>query len=222
MGNLIILKIWQQFDSKVVPAKCNRCRLLSLSSKSHAGFTLIEVLIAVLIMGIFVAIATPSWFAFISQQRLNKANDAILSALQQAQRKAKNTKHSYNVSFQQSTIPQFSVYPTPPLPSTFTIAWTPLGGNINLQPGQVTLYTNISTPNTTTSSITPSSSPQTITFDYTGALVAPASTGLKIVVAEYKPGTQLGIPINPNVKQQCVIVQTLLGGMQTAQNNGCN
>ncbi len=223
MENLIILKILQQFDSKVAPAKCNRCHWLNPPSKFSAGFTLIEVLIAVLMTGILVAIATPSWFAFISQQRLNKANDALLSALQEAQRQAKLTKHSYNVSFKQDTttgtVPLFSVYPVSSAPT-----WTPLGGSINLQPGQVTLSTNISTstPNTTTSSVTPSSSPQTIIFDYTGALSVPASTGLKIVVAAYQPGTQLGTPINPNVKQQCVIVQTLIGGMQTAQNNGCN
>jgi prepilin-type N-terminal cleavage/methylation domain-containing protein len=223
MESLIILKMVQYLDSKAVSAKGNRCRWLLSLSKSNTGFTLIEVLVTTLIFSILAAITAPTWFAFISQQRLNKANDAILSALQEAQRQARITKHSYSVSFKQdtstNTVPLFSIYSVSSAPT-----WTPLGGNINLQPGQVTLSTNISTstPNTTTASITPSSSPQTITFDYTGALLVPASTGLKIVVAAYQPGTQLGTPINPNVKQQCVIVQTLIGGMQTAQNNGCN
>lgn len=223
MGNLIILRILQQFDSKVAPAKCNRCHWYNSPSKFHAGFTLIEVLIAVLMTGILVAIATPSWFAFISQQRLNKANDALLSALQEAQRQAKLTKHIYSVSFQQcgdtGNVPQFDIYPassTPPSCNTPGV-WTSLGGNTALQSKQVTLYTN-----TSTSTITQASSPQTITFDYTGSLSALPSSGLKIVVAAYQPGTQLGATINPNVKQQCVIVQTLIGGMQTAQNNSCN
>jgi len=219
---LIILRFLQQFDSKAAAAKCNSCWWLNSPSESNAGFTFIEVLITVLMMGILTAIAAPSWFSFISQQRLNKANGAVLSALQEAQRSAKNTKLSYSVSFKQdintSTVPQYSIYPATSTPAV----WTPLGGNIALQPGQVTLYTNIIAPNTTTPSITPSSSPQTIIFDRTGALLAPTSTGLKIVIAEYKPGTMLGTPINPNVKQQCVIVQTLIGGMQTAQNNSCN
>ena len=147
MGTLIILKILQQFDSKVAPTKCNRCHWLNSPSKFHAGFTLIEVLIAVLMTGILVAIATPSWFAFISQQRLNKANDAILSALQEAQRQAKLTKHSYSVSFQQcsdGSVPQFYIYPasyTPPSCNTPDV-WTSLGGNTALQSKQVTLYTN--------------------------------------------------------------------------------
>lgn len=224
MENLILLKIIQHLNSKVTPTKCNRCRWLISLSKSNTGFTLIEVLMATLIFSILAAIATPSWLSFISKQRLNKANDAILSALQQAQTQAKLTKQSYSVSFKQdistSTVPQVSIYPVSSSPTT----WNPLGGNSTLQSGQVTLYTNISASNTTTPStpIISSSSPQTITFDYTGALLAPASTGLKIAVAQYQPGTQLGAAINPNVKRQCVIVQTLIGGMQTAQDNGCS
>ncbi len=221
MKNLITVKNLQQFNSKVAAAKCKRYKWLNLPSKFSAGFTLIEVLIAVLITGILVAIATPSWFAFISQQRLNKANDALLSALQEAQRQAKLTKHIYSVSFIQDTntgkVPLFSIYPDPAYPIIPTPpVGTPLGGSISLQPGQVTLYTNISTP-----TITQASSQQTVTFDSTGALLAPA-VPVKIVVAAYQPGTQLGATINPNVKQQCVIVQTLIGGMQTAQNNSCN
>ena len=217
--NLTLLKVLQKFDSKAVSVKFNRyCWLLPLS-KSNTGFTLIELLIATLIFSILAAIATPSWFSFISQQRLNKANDAILAALQEAQRQARITKQSYSVSFKQDTstsaVPQVSIYPASSAPAT----WNPLGENIALQSGQVTLYTNtISTPNT----IAQASSSQTVTFDYTGALLAIPSAGLKIEVAQYQAGTPLGTSISSNVKRQCVIVQTLIGSMQTAQDNGCS
>ena len=67
-------------------------------SLNTSGFTLIEVLVTIVIVGILSAIAAPSWLGFVARQRLNKANDTVLAALQEAQRQAKKNKRSYNVS----------------------------------------------------------------------------------------------------------------------------
>ncbi len=228
MGNLIILKILQQLDSKAAAAKCNgfqwlrmrwdKLPVLASPSRSNTGFTLIEIVVVMLIVGILSAIMAPSWSAFINRQRLNEANDAVLRALQGAQREAKRTKLSYNVSFisVQGQVPQVSIYPTNSTPTL----WTSLGGDIALRPGQILLYTNInsSTPNYVVSSNSlslPNSSnpPTTITFDYTGSLpkanFGSPPIGLKVVVAQ---GTSQG----PNPPMRCVIVKNLIGGMQTA------
>lgn len=55
----------------------------------EAGFTLIEVLVVVIMVGVLAAIVAPSWLAFVNTQQVNKANDVILGAVQEAQRGAK-------------------------------------------------------------------------------------------------------------------------------------
>ncbi|MCJ8279579.1 MAG: prepilin-type N-terminal cleavage/methylation domain-containing protein, partial [Rivularia sp. ALOHA_DT_140] len=43
-------------------------------SENISGFTLIEVLVVIAMVGILSAIAAPSWLGFVARQRLNKAN----------------------------------------------------------------------------------------------------------------------------------------------------
>lgn len=229
MGNLILC-------GRTIWAKSPK---LALPSKSNAGFTLIEMIIVVLIVGILGAITAPAWFAFTQRQRLNKANDAILGALQQAQREALRTKLSYSVSFisNQAQVPQFVIYPTNQtptnqpgcyIPASSDPRWTNLGQNA-LQPKQVLLYTNLASVTCTTNTTTPptpnqldpsgtslATTAKTVTFDATGALPLGSSTGLKVVVAQVQPGASPPSTLNPNAMKRCVIVQSLIGAMQTA------
>ena len=93
-----------------------------MSNKPNTGFTLIELVVVILLIGILAAIAVPSWLAFINRQRVFKANDAVLGALQSAQRDAKRTKLSYSVSFSsdQGKVPQVAIYPATPTPLSQT------------------------------------------------------------------------------------------------------
>lgn len=147
-------------------------------TEENAGFTLIEMLVVVLIIGILSAIAAPGWQAFLNKQQANKASDVIFSAIQSAQREAKREKKSYSVSFvnDSNNTPEFAIYPSSSSP---TGTWKKLLDDLATQTNKMVIGTNITSENTaSTTTISynspaslPTSKPlQTITFDYMGAL----------------------------------------------------
>lgn len=214
------------------------------------GFTLIEVLVVVFLIGILSAIAAPGWAAFASRERVNKANDAVLSVIKQTQSLAKNTKRIYSVSFRvnsSTNVPEYIIYQgVPPttittttIPSSSTTSssgWTTLGDNLRLQARQVFLYSNLTSLtayNTTTSTLqinTSTTGTATITFDYLGALANTniSSNGVPTGVP-VPPSTPLAIMVSPPLptgsaasnQDGCVIIQGLIGGIRTAKDANC-
>lgn len=188
--------------------------------KAHSnGFTLLELLVAVFMIGILSAIVAPGWLGFVNRQQVNKANDEILAALQEAQREAKRNKLIYSVSFRtNSGTPEISVQSG----STPT-NWRSLGEEVGIQSGQVIVGTNLGNTNTDNGSVAYNNltTPKTITFDSMGILGSKDNgnapdTGLKVVVAIPVSGSA-----SPTNTKRCVIIETLLGGMRTAKDSGC-
>ncbi len=209
--------------------------------KGDAGYTLIELLVVIIMVGILAVIAAPSWLGFINQQRVNKVNEFIFRALQEAQSQAKNKKLSYSVSFRESADGvEVAVYQTKIDGKTAIdpYNWKKLKDELRIQPGQVVLGTNLDGENKRKDSVdlvvypNPGSNNNNnnnnsitnkITFDYLGALASPSSTNadpdsnLMIVVAVKKDGRRV------EATQRCVKVKTLLGALTTGRGpSGCS
>lgn len=203
--------------------------LASKYSQQDAGFSLLELVVVVLIIAILATIAAPGWAGFVNRQRLNKANEAVLAALQEAQREAKRTKFDYSVSLKfEDKIPKIAVHPSASSP-----LWKTLGENLEVKPGQIALLTNLTDTNKTDEKGSLNlnynflEADKTITFDYLGSLSganfggdkdSEDAPGLKIAVVIPKTGNAA----SANDMKRCVIVKTLLGTMITEKDNQCN
>src|SRR4028119_2275823 len=84
------------------------------SRKSDGGFTIIELIVIVLIIGILSAIAAPGWLAFINRQRVRTVNDRVFQSLRLAQSEAKLTKRDITITFDTTVDPPTVTF-APPL-----------------------------------------------------------------------------------------------------------
>ncbi len=192
-------------------------------SANNSGFTLIEVLVVIAMVGILSAIAAPSWLGFVARQRLNKANDTVFAALQEAQREAKNKKVSYSVSFKIDSADKatkIAIHADSTEPNKVDdFLWKSIGEELEIKSSQVLLGTNLKDTNEGNGdSVKKISGYKTITFDYAGTLPRDAVVPLKIVLATPKATNQS----QPSNLKRCVIVETFIGGMRTAKDEECN
>jgi prepilin-type N-terminal cleavage/methylation domain-containing protein len=98
---------------------------------STAGFTLLELLVALVMLGVLAAIAAPSWQAFLNRQRLNTAQNQVMEVLKQAQQSAKQHHIPYQASFrEQANRVQWAIHPTQADP--MTVPWNALEEGIKL------------------------------------------------------------------------------------------
>ncbi|MCC5634270.1 type II secretion system GspH family protein [Nostoc sp. CHAB 5844] len=212
--------------SSLIFFKTTNNKYTSKNIQNDAGFSMVEVVAVVLMIGILAVIAIPSWFSFINRQQVNKANDAVFAAIQEAQLQAKQKKLSYSVSFKiDNQIPKLAVHPDSTAASSLSSdQWQSISESSGIQSRQITFFTNLTGKNAVNSNnpavnttTTYLNNPQTITFDYMGTLpnfVTPTTgeaPGLKIVVAASNGSTK-----------RCVIVKTILGSILKGRDNECN
>ena len=160
------------------------------SRNNHSGFTLLEILVVVMIVGVLCAIAAPLWLAFIDIVRLNIAKDQEYRAIRQAQSEASHQKLTWQASFRQQddgTV-QWAVHPATVNPTN--AQWQSLDPNIVLDDESTLQQRN---------------GVRQIEFDFKGTVRKPPLG--RITIASKYGG---------NAKR-CVYVSTILGAMRTGK-----
>jgi prepilin-type N-terminal cleavage/methylation domain-containing protein len=200
----------------------------------NAGFTMAEMIVVLFMIGILSVIAAPGWSAFINRQRLNQANGAVASVIQETRLQAKSTKGTYSISFRvNNNIPEYIIYPGIPTTTPITnppadSVWIALGDTMTLRSREVFLYTNLNPLteyNTTTADrqiVQTNRGEGTITFDSQGVL-AKKSSG---AVSDTPLAIMVAAPVSTNDDKassldRCVIIQTLIGGIRIAKDERC-
>ena len=155
---------------------------------SSNGFTVLETLIVVVIIGILTAIAGPSWLSFVENRRLDVAQDRVYFALRQAQSQAQKQKVTWQASFRERNgIVQWVVHPASINP--VNINWNNLDPNIRLD-------------QETTLQLLKSQGIRQIQFDYRGSVKKPP-LGRITLSTKYGGRTK-----------RCIFISTILGAIR--------
>ena len=188
------------------------------SRKGDEGFSLLEMMMIVLIIGILTSIAVPGWLGFINNQRVRTVNDRVFQTLRSAQSEAKRNKRNITVTFDTSVDPPtVTINPTnpatnPPLQTALTttppIQTVTFDGGGEIKPGTIVLSTQANGDQTIKS----------ITFNYQGNITSPSIQSR--TPRQITDGFSVTVAPVPGAKK-CVIVQTILGAMTTDEGTGC-
>jgi prepilin-type N-terminal cleavage/methylation domain-containing protein len=207
----------------------------SSPTASQSGFSLIEMMVVTIMIGILSAIAAGAWEGFTARQRIRTVNGQVFDALRSAQSDAKMKKETRTVIFfvddNDATPKQITIYPRKgpsfPVDPTSTdnvaIRTINLSSDGQIKKGQVkmtfkkgTTNEDINNEKVSAMSTNPTEAVKpfrVVRFDYLGSVVVDSSL----------PVTPITITTSTpqNGMKRCIIVETLLGGMRSAQGDQC-
>lgn len=212
MGRLAISKILKKRHRR---NRTNPMQRLAkkANSSDDSGFTLIEFVAVMAMVAFLSTIAGVSWLVFINNQRLGTANDAIFRAMREAQSEARLRKLEWQVSFRESSsggdgIVQWAVHkPGITIPADSPL-WNDSEGKITIDGTNTNLVMADVDGD--------GSDDWRIKFDQFGGVSEPEE------IDETNPPRITIMSTTSGTSKRCVVIRTLLGSMQTEQDDNCS
>jgi prepilin-type N-terminal cleavage/methylation domain-containing protein len=160
--------------------------------QAEAGFTLLEMLVALALVAILVAIVAPGWLGLHTANLLNTAQDGAFQAIRQTQLRAISTKQTWQVGFRQSgSQVEWAMFT---VGGGSTATWQLLSSGVRLASSETTLSqeNNI----------------YVVEFNHKGYVTPPYG---RVSFASSRGDKQ----------RRCVFVSTLMGLLRKASNQEC-
>jgi prepilin-type N-terminal cleavage/methylation domain-containing protein len=190
-------------------------------TSSNDGYTLLEMLVVIVLIGIVGAIAIPSWLAFIDILRLNTAQDEVYRAIRQAQSEATRSKVTWQASFrEQNGVIQWAVHPADVagqfISNTILVnnhLWHTLEPNIHIDKQPNSLGKNETTIRKQTSS-----GPWRVLFNHQGCPIY--EVGNECTHTSLRTLGQINLfSQNGGTARRCVYISTILGAMRMGKDH---
>lgn len=201
------------------------------SPDPNGGFTLIEILVIVIMIGVLSAIAAPGWLAFVNNRRISTVRSQAADAIRKAQTEAKTTQTMRAVVFDKvSDPPRLAITRCQTLTTSIEVAssqcdippaaslnWQTLGGG-DVKAGSVrySAATKAQTPGKVYAGR--DTSQLRLVFDGNGVVKrnlsdVPAVSATSSDSPLFIVGFELQVP-NGDKNPRCLVIQTLLGGLR--------
>jgi len=168
----------------------------------NSGFTLIEVLVVMIIVGILSAIVAPSFVSFANNQRINSSQSQAFSTLRLAQSTAKRNQVTWQASFRNTANSvQYAVHSVPSGDTTAiynALPWQSLADGVQIDDA-LTTFTKITTPD-----------PDVYRVQFKAQGIPNGAIG------------KITFSTTGSDRRKCVIISTILGALRLAEGTGCN
>ncbi|MGB3535853.1 MAG: type II secretion system protein [Microcoleaceae cyanobacterium] len=181
------------------------------------GFTFTEIISTIVVMGILIAIISPSWLGFIARQQLRTSINKIYWTMQNARDQAQAKRSSWQASFRQNPETnqlQYAVHSTKIKPAELSESlWQNLADGVEIDTNQTSLLKVDPTTNQVKRSET--GYYRTI-FNYKGCPVYWATDECTQTSLKVKGRITLKHP-HLGEYRRCVIVSTVIGALRIAE-----